>query len=213
MPARIFRRCFFGLLLAASFAVPLSASAAPAADPLAGFVAQVQSAQGHFEQMRELEGAPVADSRQSGQFAFERPGKFRWAVELPFEQLIVSDGRQLYQYDPDLAQVIERDADTALGASPAAILFGTGELGEAFELSARPDAEGLRWVRVTPRTPDAGFVHADLGFQDNIPRRLRLLDAFGQTSRIDFSQTELNPALPPALFDFQAPEGADIVHM
>ena len=216
MPVRIFRRCFTGLLLALSCALlPVVASAAPttAADPLAAFVAQVQSAQGHFEQTRELEGAPLAGTQVNGRFAFERPGKFRWMMEQPFEQLIVSDGRALYQYDLDLAQVIVRDADAALGASPAAILFGTGELGEAFELSTQPDDEGLNWVRATPRTPDAGFVHADLGFRDNVPVRLRLLDAFGQTSRIDFSQIELNPELSPALFHFEAPEGTDIVHM
>src|SRR3546814_8912817 len=55
-------------------------------------------------------------------------------VQKPYAQLIVSDGRYAYQYDPDLAQVTRRSARDSIGASPAALLFGSGSLEQAFNL-------------------------------------------------------------------------------
>src|SRR5690606_8939556 len=80
------------VILAAS---PLVAWSANAPQQLAQFIAQVQSATGHFTQQRideKGQGTPA----QSGQFSFKRPGQFKWAVKQPYEQLIVSDGKQVY---------------------------------------------------------------------------------------------------------------------
>ena len=125
----------------------------------------------------------------------------------------MSDGRRVYQYDPDLEQVTERRADQAVGASPAALLFGSGSLAQAFDLQPQPDRDGLQWLRAVPKTPDAGFVHADIAFADGLPRRLELLDAFGQVSRIVFSDLKANPDIPAGQFQFTVPEGADLVKM
>ena len=186
--------------------------AADARAQLQSFVDQVQSATGQFSQERaDAQGA--AQRPQRGVFAFQRPGKFRWDVRAPYEQLIVSDGQHVYQYDPDLEQVTERRADQAVGASPASLLFGSGSLSDAFDLQAQPDRDGLQWLRAVPKTPDAGFVHADIAFADGLPRRLELLDAFGQVSHIVFSDLKANPDIPAGQFQFQVPEGADLVKM
>jgi len=192
--------------------VPALSVAADARAQLQSFVDHVQSATGQFRQERtDAQGA--AQKPQSGAFAFQRPGKFRWDVRAPYEQLIVSDGHHVYQYDPDLEQVTERRADQAVGASPAALLFGSGSLTQAFELQSQPDRDGLQWLRAVPKTPDAGFVHADIAFADGLPRRLELLDAFGQTSRIVFSDLKANPAIAAGQFQFTVPQGADLVKM
>src|SRR5690606_11497697 len=124
-------------------------------------------------------------SSQSGVFSFERPGRFRWQVQKPYEQLTISDGKRVYQYDPDLAQVTERSVDASVGASPAAILFGSGSFDESFNAKALPDAEGMQWMRATPKQGDGGFEYVDIGFRSGMPARLMLLDAFGQTTRIE----------------------------
>lgn len=190
----------------------LALAAADAREQLQSFVDRVQSATGQFSQERtDAKGA--AQKPQSGAFAFQRPGKFRWEVRAPYEQLILSDGRHVYQYDPDLAQVTERNASQAVGASPAALLFGSGSLEDVFDLQTRPDHDGLQWLRAVPRTPDAGFVHADIAFSGGLPRRLELLDAFGQVSRIVFTGLKANPDIPAGQFRFAVPQGADLVKM
>ena len=192
--------------------LPGLAWAADARAQLQSFVDQVQSATGNFSQARS-DSNGAAQKPQTGAFAFQRPGKFRWDVRAPYAQLIVSDGQHVYQYDPDLEQVTERNANQAVGASPAALLFGSGSLGDSFDLQVQPDRDGLQWLRAVPKAPDAGFVHADIGFADGLPRQLELLDAFGQISRIVFTDLKANPDIPAAQFRFKVPQGADLVKM
>ena len=85
---------------------------------------------------------------QTGDFAFARPGQFRWDIREPYAQLVLSDGVNVFQYDPDLSQVSVRAAGAAMGSSPAAILFGTGDMTQAFEVTPLPDQDGLSWFVV-----------------------------------------------------------------
>ena len=129
----------------------------------------------------------------------------------PYEQQVVSDGATLFQYDPDLNQVMTRAVGQAIGTSPAAILFGSGDLTQAFNLQALPDQDGLSWLRALPKTSDAGFVHVDIGFAQDLPVRFILLDGFGQTTHIEMSKLQANPKLPANSFKFVAPSGVDVV--
>jgi outer membrane lipoprotein carrier protein len=196
-----------GLCLASQALYAQSAS-----DQLRSFVQAVQSATGDFSQFTV---GPQGQTKpaQTGRFAFRRPGQFNWEVIKPYAQQIVSDGQQIYQYDPDLNQVTVRKVDQAIGASPAAILFGSGALDQAFNVSVRPDKDGLAWLRAIPRTGDAGFVHVDIGFQDGLPAHIVLLDAFGQTTHVKLSGLLRNPGLAAEAFKFVPPQGADVVRM
>lgn len=191
---------------------PLAALAADAHAQLKAFVSTVDSATGTFTQTTV--GDQGATQRaQQGDFAFQRPGKFKWAVTLPYEQLVVSDGNQMFQYDPDLAQVTTRKVDQAIGTSPAAILFGSGDLEQAFEVTLLPARDGLEWLQATPRSADAGFARVDIGMNNNLPARVELLDSFGQMTRVDLSNIQANPSLSGAEFKFVPPQGVDVVNM
>jgi outer membrane lipoprotein carrier protein len=197
------------LLLAAS---PVLAWSASASNQLQHFVATVTSATGAFTQQTQG-SAGQSKPNQSGHFSFLRPGRFKWQVEKPYAQLIVSDGTTVFQYDPDLAQVTERSVDKSIGTSPAAILFGSGSLDDAFIISAQPDKDGLEWLRAKPRGGNAGFTYVDIGFRNDLPARLNVLDSFGQTTRIDLSDIVANPKLASDTFRFTAPKGVDTVKM
>lgn len=200
-----------GGIWGAAFA-PAVLAAADAQAQLRSFVSDVRTASGTFTQRTQSSQGQAAPA-QSGSFAFQRPGKFRWAVEKPYEQLVLSDGSKLYQYDPDLAQVSVRTVGTAIGNAPAQVLFGEGSLEASFEIKPLPAKEGLQWLRATPRTAEAGFAHMDLGFDSNLPVRIDILDAFGQTTRVEFTTIVPNPAVPASQFSFVAPKGVDVVNM
>lgn len=175
---------------------------------LRAFVAGIRSASGRFEQLAD--GAkPDAASR--GRFVFARPGKFRWEVTDPYPQLLVADGSEVFFHDPDLNQVTIRKMEGALGATPAAILFGSGELDENFELLELPMADGVNWLQATPRVREAGFELIQIGFKDNVPVAMDVLDAFNRTTRFTFADLVRNPAVVANTFTFQIPEGADVV--
>ncbi|CAG1007871.1 Outer-membrane lipoprotein carrier protein [Burkholderiales bacterium] len=147
----------------------------------------------------------------TGTFAFSRPGRFRWSYEKPFEQLIVGDGAKVWIHDRDLNQVIVRRIDAALGATPAALLAGDNTLERSFTLVDGGRADGLAWVDAVPKSAESTFTKVRIGFRDNLPRAMELVDAFGQTSRLRFDGFERNVPLPADLFRFTPPAGADVV--
>ena len=113
--------------------------------------------------------APAARVQIShGVFEFQRPNRFRFHYQRPFEQLIVADGQTLWLYDPDLAQVTARAQREVLGQTPAALLASGADLRtlqQAFSLSNAPDADGLRWVQALPKGADAPLQAVRIGFR------------------------------------------------
>src|SRR5690606_32633675 len=113
IPPMMNRSLLAAFLLAAT---PFVAQAADATAQLRHFIDTVQSATGEFTQ-ESMDKAAGKKAPQNGAFSFKRPARFKWHVLKPYEQLIVSDGKVVYQYDPDLQQVTERSVDKSIGAS------------------------------------------------------------------------------------------------
>lgn len=200
-------------LLSLSFALPSAGFAAPAADgvqALKRFVAETRSARGSFVQTVHA-ASGRKPQRAQGSFAFSRPGRFRWAIEAPFPQLLVGDGQTLWSFDPELKQVTVQKMGAALGGSPAAILAGEGDLERDFELSDAGQGEGIMWVEARPRNPESGFSLVRLGLVDGRLQRMSLRDSFGQRTELEFQQFEINPNLPESLFRFVPPPGTELV--
>jgi outer membrane lipoprotein carrier protein len=198
-----------GLALLVLYAVAALAQGATL-ERLRAFVRDTQTARANFSQtVTDKNGRVVQHS--SGQFAIARPGKFRWSVDKPYQQLLVGDGRQVWIYDPDLNQVVRRRNDQALGSTPAALLAGRSDVERAFEWRDLPEADGLDWLGATPKDKDSTFSDIRLGFDASGLAALEIWDNFGQRTRIDFAGLERNPKLPPDLFLFTPPKGADVV--
>lgn len=198
----------------ARFLLVMAGATAPAyagaLDELHDFLTQTRSARGAFTQKVLHDDARVAESG-SGTFAFSRPGRFRWEVREPFEQLLVADGERLYFYDKDLNQVTVRKLQGALESTPAAILFGSSDLDRGFVLREMPARDGLAWLEALPRERDSGFERIDFGFRDGLPVVMEIRDAFGRTTRFEFRDIVRDAPLPAGSFRFVPPPGADIV--
>lgn len=178
-------------------------------DALRRFLSDTNSASGRFTQQVLRDGRVVESSR--GSFAFERPGRFRWEVDEPFEQLLLADGERLYFYDSDLNQVTVRRLHDALASTPAAILFGSSDLESGFALRALPERDGLAWIEAVPRSAETGYQRIELGFRAGLPAQMLVQDAFGRTVRFVFEDVVRDPRLPADAFRFEPPPGADLV--
>jgi outer membrane lipoprotein carrier protein len=191
----------------------LLASAFAQASSLERFERYLQtthSARADFEQK-------VFDSRKAllqtatGHFAFERPGRFRWVYVTPMRQLIVGDGKRVWIYDEDLAQVTVRRLASALGSTPAALLSGSADVTQAFTFTELGLRDGLEWLEAKPRDAESGFDVIRLGLSAVGVEAMELVDHFGQTTRLRFSNVERNPTLDPARFRFTPPPGTDVL--
>jgi outer membrane lipoprotein carrier protein len=187
-----------------------AAAHATGLDELKAFVIGTKSGKATFRQVIASKGERGAQE-STGTFTFQRPGKFRWSYEKPYEQLIVGDGGKLWIYDRDLNQVIVRKLDLALGASPAALLAGDNALEKTFELTDGGRSEGLELVEAKPRAADSGFERVRIGFKDNLPRVMELKDTFGNVTTLTFGSFARNVAIDPGQFRFVPPKGADVV--
>lgn len=199
-------------LALAGLAWPSLVWANQAIDQFEQFVKTVTAARGTFKQYTVSSDGRTGRA-QTGVFAFDRPGKFRWDIEAPYPQQVASDGRTLYQHDPDLQQLTLRALDQSIGSSPAAILFGEGKLEDAFDVSALPDAEGMAWLRAVPKRPDAGLTQVDIGMREGRPARLMLVDGFGQTTQVDLLTLRAQSEFGANEFVIEPPAGTDVVRM
>ncbi|MFO7189148.1 MAG: outer membrane lipoprotein chaperone LolA [Pseudomonadota bacterium] len=203
---------FFARRLAPLLALLCFASAAWAGgiERLNQFVNQTRTAQGAFEQrIYDAGGRMIQES--SGTLAFARPGKFRWTYEKPYAQLIVGDGARVWIYDEDLAQVTVRKLDQALGSTPAALLAGSNEAMNAFQLQDEGVRDGLEWVLAVPRQQEHKFERIRMGFGKQGLEAMELRDSFGQTTLLRFKRMQRNPQLDPGLFKFTPPADADVI--
>jgi outer membrane lipoprotein carrier protein len=193
-----------GALLAAC----ASAAHAGSIDQLRSFLTQTTTARGEFVQ-RVARSDTVQQS--SGRFTFQRPGKFRWNYDKPYEQLIVSDGERLTMFDTELNQATIRRLQASLPSSPASILFGSNDFEREFDVTDLGSRDGLEWVLARPRSKDTPFERIEIGFRDGLPGGMHLVDSFGQTTRLAFTKVERNPKLPADAFRFTPPKGADVL--
>lgn len=185
------------------------ARAAGALEALQAFVREAQTGQASFTQtVTSPDGKRSKTS--SGSFEFARPNRFRFAYDKPFEQVIVADGVKVWIYDRDLNQASSRKLAQALGATPAALLAG-GSLERDFELRAVADRSGLSWVEALPRQRDGALQVVRIGFRGNVLAAIEIVDSFGQTSVLQFSDFIANPKLAPDRFRFVVPSGADLI--
>ena len=169
-----------------------------------------QAAKADFDQkVYDRTGKLVQESK--GNFAFHRPGRFRWTYAKPNTQLIVGDGERVWIYDEDLKQVTVRRLAKALGSTPAALLAGAADIEKAFDLSDAGDKDGLAWVEAKPREKEAGFERVRLGLGVSGVEAMELVDHFGQTTRLRFTSIQRNPKLDGSEFKFTPPKGADVL--
>jgi outer membrane lipoprotein carrier protein len=215
-----------GLCVAACATLLMASHAfASGTDQLKQFVSQVHSARGEFVQTEirapsNAQGASGTLSTQaakgntvsSGTFSFARPGKFIWQYQKPYEQLLQADGDKLYVYDKDLNQVTVRTLGGALGASPAAILFGSNDLEQNFTLKDAGVKAGIDWLELVPKSKDTQFQRIGIGFRDGNLEAMELHDVFGNVTLLKFSNIQKNPSLPADAFKFTVPKGADVIN-
>ncbi len=174
------------------------------------FYHSTNSMRATFHQVvKDQEGKLV--QKVDGTMQLQRPNKFRWDYKKPYEQEIISDGKDVFLYDIDLEQVTIRTLSQALGTSPAALLAGGPEVEKGFELENINRGDGLDWVQAKPKNDDSGFDRILLAFKGQNLSKMEMYDSFKNITKIDFNAVERNPNLSLSSFLFTTPEGVDVV--
>lgn len=174
------------------------------------FVNNVITLQGRFEQsLIDAEGN--VEERASGMLQINRPGRFRWAYSVPYEQWLVADGLNIWSYDVDLAQVTVKPQAEALANTPALLLGGAEDALAQFRFDGSMVEQGTTWVRMIPIDTKSGFERMELGFFNGQLSRMVFFDNLEQTTLVALYDVLTNEPIDAAQFEFTVPDDAELV--
>jgi len=189
---------------------PAHADQAASTKRLTGLLNQAETLTGRFSQL-SLDGSGTQLQETSGELALKRPGQFRWHTDAPMEQLLVSNGKKVWLYDPDLEQVTIQELDQRLTHTPALLLSGdVSTISENFEVSHKEAGEVVDFT-LKPKAKDTLFDNLRLSFRNGVINDMQLIDSVGQRTNILFMGVKMNQPLKADLFTFEIPEGADVI--
>lgn len=197
-------------VLALTLAMPVAAMASEGADRLARMLEPLQTYEARFEQ-QILDASGQRLQQASGHMWLSRPGKFRWEVAAPYQQEVVSNGSEVYLYDPDLEQVTVQALDQRVTHTPALLLSGSAsELTVNYEVS-RSQQGSAETFRLVPKTADTLFEELEMTFRGEQLRGLQMTDSTGQRTAIEFLDVRANHAIDDGIFTFDIPAGTDVI--
>ncbi|ABM03456.1 outer membrane lipoprotein carrier protein LolA [Psychromonas ingrahamii 37] len=157
------------------------------------------------QQVSSPEGKILDDSQ--GMLAISRPGKFRWEVLMPEEELIVSDGQTMWMYSPFIEQVTLLNLSDAIQGTPFILLSGANESQWAdYQVNKVNDQFIVKNIAGTVQ--DRSFI-----FEFNKSSQVSkfvVIEALGQRSEFKLSHKVLSKPWVEGFFDFSIPAGVEI---
>jgi len=149
---------------------------------------------------------------------FKKPGKMHWMYSKPTKQQIISDGKSLWNYQPENKQVVVTRVTQAFQSkTPSTFLAGLGNLKKDFQPRfVKEPVPGSNYsLELTPLETQGGVEKL---FLVTDPKNFHILqakiqDAMGNTTQITFSKITFNNNLADSLFTFTAPKGVEVFTM
>lgn len=152
--------------------------------------------------------------RAKGRVYFAKPGRMRWEVEDGERQVVVTDGKVLWFYQPEEKQVLKAPFEHAFrSTSPISFLTGVGKIERDFLVSLTGNDDDLLRLRLDPKHEgeDLGTLYllVDSGTYEIVGAEVE--DPLGNLTRLRFFDVQRNQGVDPDLFAFDPPPGADII--
>jgi len=140
-----------------------------------------------------------------GQLQFKQPGQFRWQIEEPEPELLLSDGTVLWWYNPFVEQVSIFDAADAVATTPFALLVSQSDaVWSKFAILKDQNA-----FVITPKDSDGQVLQLSIKFKNNILTGIQVISRSRRVS--DYALSKQTFDLPKdASFTFDVPAGTDI---
>jgi outer membrane lipoprotein carrier protein len=180
------------------------------AQRLAALLAPVQRLSAEFTQTVLGSHHELLQSAE-GYLKLARPQQFKWVLEAPYPQTIVTAGERLFIYDPDLNQVQVKPLADALAGTPALVLLGNAADIDAQFVVSDEIVDAMHRFVLIPRDPEALYTELHLVFSDSRLVRIEIVDSLGQLTDVNFHNLEINGALASDEFEFVVPPGADLI--
>lgn len=146
----------------------------------------------------------------NGQIDLVQPDKFKWLTGAPNENLLQSDGKTVWFYDPFVEQVTAYDLSETIKANPILLLMEpNSKAWQQYQVKKLDQNQ----YEVLPTDKDSQIVKLSLIFSEQSKiESLQILDRQGQTSLYQLSNFKAKALkdFEANFFDFVMPIGADL---
>jgi outer membrane lipoprotein carrier protein len=200
------------LSLCAGYGFAQSATNNPALDRLDALLGNIETMAADVVQLIvESDGGVLEES--GIQMLLKKPDGFYWETLTPFPELIVTDGTTLWNYQPDLEQVVIEDWDSSRSELAAQLLSGNIEsLGGDYAIdSFTPTENEHQEFELTPRSADNVYQLISINFMHDELESIYLNSKNGQQTVWRFENVIRNSAIDDAKFQFVPPENIEII--
>lgn len=145
------------------------------------------------------------------QMHLKKPDGFYWETIDPFPELIVTNGTYLWNYQPDLEQVVIEDWDNSESELAAQLLNGrTENIAADYMVQLISDDESSEF-ELTPIALDSVYELITISFIASNLDMIHLDNKNGEQTVWQFRNIEKNQSLSDTLFVFEPPDGVDVI--
>jgi outer membrane lipoprotein carrier protein len=179
----------------------------------------LNSVERHYNGVRTLQvafqesytGAGRPKRSEAGDLFLRKPGKMRWQYTTPAGKLFLSDGKQVYYYNPatNRAEKVKMKETEDLRA-PLAFLLGRLDFQKDFkDFETRQDGP-FTVIEANPKTDRVPYKHVEFSVSPQF--EIRKLTVTGHDNAIlsfNFENERMNPPINDSMFKFKLPPGAE----
>ena len=203
---------FMLLGLCAGNAFAQSPTSSPALDRLDTLLRNIETLAADVVQLIvESDGGVLEQSEI--QMLLKKPDGFYWETLTPFPELVVTNGSTLWNYQPDLEQVVIEAWDSTRSELAAKLLSGNiesldGDYMVDIVTSVKSEHQEFE---LTPRSADSIYQLISINFMHNELESIYLNSKNGQQTVWRFENVIRNTAIDDARFQFVPPENIEII--
>ncbi len=167
----------------------------------------IHSMRANFNQTVLNESKAIIQSA-SGNFELVKPNLLRWQVIQPESTLLVINGKKMWNYDVELAQVTVQNYSTNTELSPLSFMIDDVQR-IPFNFNVNTQAGGC--FDLQPKRENQNFASLQVCFAGKQISKVQLIDHLGQTSMFVFSKIHNNVHIARERFNFTPPAGTDVI--
>jgi outer membrane lipoprotein carrier protein len=158
----------------------------------------------------------IMDQTQTakGEVFIKKPGKMKWDYKAPDPQILTSNDAGIWLYMPEEKQVTKMQMENIYSSNtPAMFLVGKGKLSESFKVDNVLNKNNLITLTLLPKDSEMN-INRLLLFVDDKNYQITgssVYDNLGNKTEIQFSSIQINQSISDNFFNFDVPEGVDVV--
>jgi outer membrane lipoprotein carrier protein len=149
----------------------------------------------------------------SGALFLKKPGRMRWDYKKPQSKVFVSNGDDLWVYEPEKNQAYKKSLQNSELPIAISFLMGKGNLLDEFKPTLGAVTADTITVNLMPLEASRHYKELKLTINRTsfIVSKSAIVDPANNTNTVTFSNVVIDASLPDSGFEFSPPKGVNVL--